>query len=144
MRDDRIYPTRPIVGVGAVVWRHGKVLLVRRAKNPGTGTWSLPGGAQELGETIKETAIRETREETGVEIRELTFLGAFDSMERDEKDNLLYHFTLIDFEAFWVSGEPRPGDGETDAKFFAMEELTDLNLWEPMLNIILKSARRRA
>ena len=64
----REYPDRPFVGVGVVVWRGDNVLLIQRGKPPRIGAWSLPGGAQELGETVRETAVREVREETGVEI----------------------------------------------------------------------------
>ena len=65
----REYPKRPFVGVGAVVWRNGKVLLAERAKSPRRGHWSIPGGAQELGETLREAVYREVCEETGIEIR---------------------------------------------------------------------------
>ena len=144
MSADRTYPDRPYVGVGAVVWKDSKVLLIRRANDPGAGTWSLPGGTQEIGETIRETAIREVREETSVEIKNLRFLGAFDSIQHDEGGRVLYHYTLINYEAFWVSGDPKPGEAETEARFIAVEGLTDLDLMDPMLNIILQSAKRRA
>ncbi len=144
MTDDRTYPARPYVGVGAVVWKDGKVLLIRRANDPGAGTWSLPGGTQELGETVSETAHREVREESGIEIKNLKLLGAFDSIQHDENGQVLYHYTLINYEAFWISGQPHPGEAETEARFFAIEGLTELDLMEPMLNIILQSAKRRA
>ncbi len=61
----REYPEKPMVGVGVVVWRGAQFLLIRRGKPPRAGLWSLPGGLQELGETVRETAAREIREETG-------------------------------------------------------------------------------
>ena len=64
----REYPDRPIVGVGAVVLRARSVLLVKRARPPRQGQWSLPGGAQELGETLDDAVAREVREEAGIEI----------------------------------------------------------------------------
>jgi len=144
MSDDRTYPARPIIGVGALVWRDGKILLVKRGKAPAKGEWSLPGGAQELGETVEETARREVREETGCEIGALTFLGAFDSIERDDQGKVLYHFTLVDFETEWVSGEPSPGEAEEEARFISLEELNDLKVWDALADIIRKSAARRS
>ncbi len=143
MSDDRTYPARPIVGVGAVVWRGARVLLIQRGKNPGKGGWSLPGGAQELGETIEQTARREVFEEAGVEVGELSLLGAFDSIEPHNYGGLKYHFTLIDFEAEWLSGEPAPGEAETDARFFELAEIEALNLWHPIHDVIAASRKRR-
>jgi len=145
MRSDRTYPERPIVGVGALVWRDGNILLIKRGKAPAKGEWSLPGGAQELGESVEETARREVREETGCEIGALKFLGVFDSIERDDAGDVLYHFTLVDFEADWVSGEPSPGEAEDEARFFAIEDLGNLTVWEPLAEVIhLSAARRRS
>jgi len=144
MSDDRTYPVRPIVGVGALVWREDKILLVKRGKPPAKGEWSLPGGAQELGETIEETARREVREETGCEIGELTFLGAFDSIERDANGEVLYHFTLVDFEAEWVAGEPSPGEAEDDACFLSLQDIDRLKVWGALSDVIRMSASRRS
>ena len=144
MSDDRTYPARPIVGVGAIVWRDDKVLLVKRGKPPAKGEWSLPGGGQELGETVEETARREVREETGCEIGALSFLGAFDSIERDDQGEIRYHFTLVDFEADWVSGEPSPGEAEDDARFFSLDEIDGLKVWDALDEVIRLSAARRS
>jgi ADP-ribose pyrophosphatase YjhB (NUDIX family) len=143
MSDDRSYPARPIVGVGALVWRDGKILLIKRGKPPAKGEWSLPGGAQELGETVEETARREVREETGCEIGALKLLGVFDSIEKDEDGHALYHFTLVDFDADWVSGEPSPGESEVDARFFSPEEIDGLTVWGALAEVIRMSAAAR-
>ena len=79
----REYPNRPFVGVGAVVWRNGKVLLAERAKSPRRGHWSIPGGAQELGETLREAVYREVCEETGIEIRILGLVDVVDTIRHD-------------------------------------------------------------
>ena len=144
MNEDRTYPTRPIVGVGAVVWREDKVLLVKRGRPPAKGQWSLPGGTQELGEGVEETARREVREDTGCEIKDLGFLGAFDSIERDARGGIRYHFTLVDFNAAWASGEPSPGKAELEAHFFALDELDALDLWDPVVEVIRLGANARA
>lgn len=143
MSTDRTYPARPIVGVGALVWRDDQILLVKRGKPPAQGEWSLPGGGQELGETVEETARREVREETGCEIGDLTFLGVFDSIERDEKGEVLYHFTLVDFETDWVAGEPSPGEAEDEARFVSLQEIEHLKVWDALADVIRMSAAHR-
>lgn len=93
----REYPTAPIVGVGAVVIHNGKVLLVRRAREPLIGQWSLPGGAVELGETLKEAVTREVLEETGISVETATMVRALDRIEKDASWNVRYHYVLVDF-----------------------------------------------
>jgi 8-oxo-dGTP diphosphatase len=100
----REYPNLPLVGVGAVVVRDGRVLLIRRAKPPRRGEWSLPGGLQKLGETVFEAACREVMEEAGVVIRPLAVIDVVDLIERDDQ-RVRYHYTLIDIIAAWVGGE---------------------------------------
>jgi ADP-ribose pyrophosphatase YjhB (NUDIX family) len=107
----RLYPDRPVCGVGAVVWRDGQVLLVRRANPPRRGEWSLPGGAQEIGETVFEAARREVREETGLTIEVLGLVDVVDSIHRDEDGRVRYHYTLADvFARAAGGGEAAAGD----------------------------------
>jgi 8-oxo-dGTP diphosphatase len=93
----REYPVAPIVGVGAVVFDADCVLLVRRAKAPLAGEWSLPGGAVELGETLEEAIGREVAEETGLRVMPLQVLKAFDHIERDGEGRIRFHYVLVDF-----------------------------------------------
>ncbi len=93
----REYPASPIVGVGAVVFDAGCVLLVRRAKAPLAGEWSLPGGAVELGETLEEAVVREVAEETGLRVVPLQVLKAFDHIDRDGDGRIRFHYVLVDF-----------------------------------------------
>ena len=93
----REFPDRPIAGVGVVVLGAKGVLLVKRAKPPRQGQWSLPGGAQKLGETVFEAARRETLEETGLEIEVLGLIDVVDSIASDDGGGeIRYHYTLID------------------------------------------------
>lgn len=98
--ESREYPSRPVPGVGAVVLRecdgHSEVLLVRRARAPLVGTWSLPGGAIELGETAAEACVREVREETGLEVAVVEAIEAFDIILRDAGGAVQYHYLIVD------------------------------------------------
>lgn len=132
----RLYPDRPIVGIGAVVWRDGSILLVRRANPPRQGQWSLPGGAQELGETVFEAARREVREETGIEVDIQGLIDVVDSVERDDDSRVRYHFTLVDVLATWIAGDPLAAGDASEAAWFPIETLDDLGLAQDTRRII--------
>ena len=142
---NRQYPDRPFCGVGVVVWRDGQVLLVRRGRAPRKGDWSIPGGLQELGETVGETALREVREETGLTVRLTDQLGVVDSVRRDDAGRVEYHYTLIEFAAEWVSGDPVPNDDVDRALWVSPGELDGYALWAETRRIIAlsQSLRRR-
>jgi len=137
----REYPAAPIVGLGAVVWHQGKVLMIRRGRPPRAGIWSLPGGAQLLGETVEEGIRREIREETGVEIELLGLLAVIDSVQHDADGRIVYHYTIIDYAARWLSGDVQAGDDAADAAWFAPEELAGLELWAETMRVIEESRR---
>jgi len=142
---NRQYPDRPFCGVGVVVWRGDQVLLVRRGRAPRKGDWSIPGGLQELGETVGETALREVLEETGLTVRLTDQLGVVDSVRRDDAGRVEYHYTLIEFAAEWVSGEPVANDDVDRALWVSPEELDGYALWTETRRIIAlsQSLRRR-
>jgi 8-oxo-dGTP diphosphatase len=139
----REYPDRPWVAVGVVVWRDDRVLLVRRGKPPRQGLWGLPGGGQELGETVYEAAAREVREETGLTVEPLVVLTVADSITRDDVERIRFHYTLIEIEAEWRAGEPVAGDDAADAAWFPFAEIERLDLWSETERIIRMSAERR-
>ena len=130
------YPNRPLVGVGVVAVKDGRVLLIRRAKPPRAGRWSLPGGRQRLGETVRETARRELREETGVETEVTALLDVVDSITRDEEGAIAYHYTLVDFLAEWRGGEVRAGGDATEALWADPGNLGSYELWDETLRLI--------
>ena len=109
MSEGREYPKRPLVGIGIIVLKPDAVLLVRRGRAPAQGEWSLPGGAQELGETAEDAARRELAEETGLAVGPLHLVGHFDSIHRDVAGAIRYHYTILDFGARYEAGEPRAG-----------------------------------
>lgn len=114
----RLYPDSPVVGVGAVVLRDGQILLVRRSNPPRRGQWSLPGGAQELGETVFEAARREVLEETAISIEVLGLVDVVDSVQRDEDGRVRYHHTLVDVFAGAASGDASAGGDAAEAAWF--------------------------
>ena len=98
-RAGREYPDRPWVGVGVVVWQGERVLLIRRGRAPRLGQWGLPGGAQSVGETLFEVAVREVLEETGLEVVPHAVVTALDSISRDEDGGAQFHYTLVEVVA---------------------------------------------
>ena len=134
---------RPIVGVGVVVWKDGQVLLIRRGKSPMRGRWSLPGGRQELGETVREAAVREVREETGLEVRLGELLDVVDTMRRDESGAVTLQYTLVDFDADWTAGVPVAASDAEYAEWADPDDLAPYNLWSETLRIIALSREWR-
>ena len=132
----REYPERPIIGVGAIVLRDADVLLIRRAKPPREGQWSIPGGAVELGETLRDALVREVKEEAGIEIDIIGFVDTIDAITRDEDGRIRYHYTLIDMAARWRSGELAPGGDATAARWVPLDRLGEYDLWDETIRVI--------
>jgi len=130
----------PKPGVGVVVRKStpdgDRVLLVRRAKPPHAGKWSLPGGHQELGETVRETAAREVYEETGLTVTVAEFLDVIDAITPDGEGGTAYHYTLIDFAADWVSGEPVAASDAAEVTWADPGNLAEFALWRETLRVI--------
>ena len=137
---DRRYPTRPIVGVGTVVMDSDMVLMIKRGKPPRQGSWSLPGGAQELGETIREAARREVREETGLQIEIFGLIDVVDSVRSDADDKIEYHYTLIDLAGYSVGGTLMAGGDAQDCRWFTRTEINAMDIWSETKRIISLAA----
>jgi 8-oxo-dGTP diphosphatase len=127
-RSTREYPERPIVGVGAVIVDRGRVVLIRRRYEPLAGQWSLPGGTLELGETLEEGAAREMFEETGLVVHIGPVIEVFDRIMLDEEKRVRYHFVLVDYLCWPLSGELRAGSDVEDAVLAAREDLPQYGL----------------
>jgi ADP-ribose pyrophosphatase len=116
------YPERPLVGVGALVLRGNRILLIRRAAPPSMGLWSIPGGHVELGESVLEAAVRELWEEAGLEGRALGVINVDEVIKRDDGGRVVYHYVLVTVLVDAPEGEPRPGGDALEAAFFDLEE----------------------
>ena len=133
---DREYPSRPFVGIGVVVIKDDHVLLCRRGKPPGVGSWTLPGGAQDLGETCEAAARRELAEETGLAVGDLHFCAHVDTIRRDDNGRIRFHYTILDFAARWVEGEPIAGSDVSEVQWARMDALEQYDLWREAHRII--------
>ena len=125
-------PASPAPAAGVVCVRGGEVLLIRRGTAPRLGEWSLPGGRIEFGEAAAAAALRELREEAGVEAELLGLLDVVDGVFPE----IGRHYVLIDFLARWTSGEPTPGDDASEARFFPFEEAIGLAAWSETKRIL--------
>jgi 8-oxo-dGTP diphosphatase len=139
----REYPDRPVCGVGVVCFKDDQVLLVKRAKPPITWEWSIPGGGQELGETTGEAALRELKEETGVDARLIGLIDVIDTVRKDEEGRIQFHYTLVDFAAEWLAGEPVADDDVSDARWAPLADIDDQGLWSETIRIIRAADKMR-
>jgi len=150
MTDARIFPARPLVGVGAVVWHSTDVLLVRRARPPNVGSWSIPGGGLEPGETLLEAIAREVREEVGLELRNLVMIAAVELIRLDPDGRVRYHYLLADAtaDATAEAADPcqlTPDPAEiSEAGWFDPDRLDGFSLWEETRRVIELARRARA
>ncbi|WP_038012872.1 NUDIX hydrolase [Terasakiella pusilla] len=135
----RQYPARPWVGIGVVVHKGQDILLIKRSKAPNKGVWSLPGGAQDLGETIIEGAKREVLEETNIETCDHFLIDCLDSIHRDQQGKVEYHYTLIEISCLYQSGILRALDDATNAKWVPFDQIQGMNLPKNTQLIIEKS-----
>lgn len=134
--EDRLYPDRPIVAVGVVVWRGDQVLLIERARAPLAGSWSIPGGKQELGETVAEAGRREVAEETGIDIEITGLLDVVDAIRPDETGRIRTHYTLVDLSGEYRGGDLRAGDDASDCRWVDVADLDRYALWDETVRII--------
>ena len=130
MSADRRYPSRPLVGAGAVVHRGGKVLLVRRRYPPNEGKWALPGGLVELGETTQDAAVREVQEETGFLVKPEKLLDVQTDIHLDGSSRLEYHYVLVDYLARPTGGRLRLNQESSEAGWFSAAQTGPLEMSE--------------
>ena len=136
MAEGRSYPTRPHLAVSAAIIRDGKVLIVRRARPPARGLYTLPGGGVEAGETLHEAVVREVREETGLEVEPLGLAGYREVIARDADRKVERHFVILPFAARWISGEVALNEELAEARWLAPDALAGLATTEGLAEVI--------
>lgn len=140
----RTYPTRPYLAVSAAIFRDGRVLIVRRARPPAHGLYTLPGGGVELGETLEQAIIREVREETGLAITPLALVGFREAVARDAAGRVERHFVILPFAARWIAGQVALSEELAEAHWRKPDELAGLKTTEGLAEIVAAAAERVA
>jgi mutator protein MutT len=136
-------PGQPKVGVGAVLIHEGRVLLIRRGKEPLRGRWVVPGGTVELGETLEQALVREIEEETGLVVRPREVVAVFDRIH-GEKGRVDYHYVIIDYLCDYVAGEAKAGSDAEAVALVAPEDLPSYDLPEKALEVVRDGFRKSA
>ena len=132
--------TGPVVGVGAVIVKDGKAVIIKRANEPYKGQWSIPGGRVELGEALRDAVRREMREETGLDVRVGPMIDVFERIQHDEQSSgaVRYHFVIIDYLCSCAGGDLCAGDDAADAKWVTSEELERYDIRQTAVAVIRK------
>jgi 8-oxo-dGTP diphosphatase len=138
----RIYPMRPYLAVSAAVFRDGRVLIVRRARPPAHGLYTLPGGGVELGETLEQAVVREIREETALEIEPVALVGFRQAIAHDAAGRVERHFVILPFAARFISGEISLNEELAEAHWFGPEEIAGLKTTEGLAAIVAAASER--
>jgi ADP-ribose pyrophosphatase YjhB (NUDIX family) len=135
---NREFPEHPFVGIGAIIIEGDRVVLVKRAHPPIQGQWSIPGGVLEVGELVRNAAVREAREETGLIVEPGDLLGVYDRVLRHSDGRVQYHYVLVDFLCRPVGGELRAASDAAEVRWFTRDELPALKLAEDTFEVICK------
>lgn len=138
----REYPERPILAVGTIVVRNGRVLLARRGRAPSQGKWSVPGGAVDVGESLEDAARREIREECGIEVELTDTVEVIQRITRDEIQRVRFHYVIVDYVARWLSGEPEPSEEASEVRWVRPEELDALDMTAGTADVIRRMLRK--
>lgn len=136
----REYPDAPVAAVGVVLLEGDEILLIRRGKEPMRGRWSLPGGAVELGETVRQAAERETQEECGVEIRATEVIEVLDAITPDDEGRVRFHYILTELLADYVRGMPAASSDALEACWFPLDQIGDLDILPITVKVIRAGA----
>jgi ADP-ribose pyrophosphatase YjhB (NUDIX family) len=140
--DARSYPERPFLAVSAAIVRAGQVLVVRRARAPADGLFSLPGGVVEIGETLTQALIREVREETSLAIEPVALVGFREAIARDRDERIERHFVILPFAARWLAGEIKLNEELSEARWLDPAELSGLPTTPGLAEVVTAAFKR--
>ena len=135
----REYPPVPLMGVGALIVKDGRILVVQRGKPPAMGEWSIPGGLVEVGETLREAVAREALEETGLKVEPGALIELLERIFHDGDGRIRYHYVLADYVCVVTSGEPKAGSDVLDVRWADENDLAALNVAEITVRVIRKA-----
>jgi 8-oxo-dGTP diphosphatase len=140
--DSRSYPTRPFLAVSAAIFRDDRVLIVRRARPPAHGLYTLPGGGVELGETLEAAIVREVREETALNVEPVALAGYRQAIARDSAGRVERHFVILPFAVRWIAGEISLNEELSEAHWLHPAELAGLKTTDGLAQIIAAASER--
>ena len=144
MSDARAYPQRPFLAVSAAIVRDGKILVVRRARPPAHGLFTLPGGVVEVGETLAQAVVREVSEETGLTIEPVALAGFRETIVHDAQARVERHFVILCFAARWRGGEAVLNEELSEARWIDPAELANLSTTPGLAEIVAAAFDRLA
>ena len=140
----RLYPQQPIVGVGAIILQNGKILLGKRKNEPAKGKWAVPGGAVELGETPEEAAIRETYEETCLQVENPQLIDVVCQVDRDNLGKVRYHYIIIDYVVSVKMGKPEAASDTEDIRWVEINDVENYDLTPSFRRLFSKNRNKIA
>lgn len=124
----RSYPNQPVVGIGAVIINEGKIVIIKRGNEPSKGKWSIPGGHVELGEKLKEAVIRETKEETCLDVDNPILLDVVENVDWDEQRKIKYHYVIVDYLVHVKGGNIEAASDAAELRWVPFGEVEAYNL----------------
>ncbi len=137
----RLYPDQPVVGVGAIILREGKILLEKRGNEPARGQWTIPGGVVEVGESLEDAVARETKEETGLEVKTANLLDVVDQVHLDKEGKIEYHYVIIDYMVN-ATGEPNASSDADELIWVAIGEVEAYDLTPSFRRFFVKNKKK--
>jgi 8-oxo-dGTP diphosphatase len=138
----RLYPTQPVVGVGAIILRQGKLLLEQRGNEPARGQWTIPGGVVEVGESLEAAVLRETLEETGLHGEIVGLIDVVDQVHRDKEGKIEYHYVIIDYAVNVKAEEPKPASDAAALKWVPLSEVEGYDLTPSFRRFFVKNKEK--
>jgi len=138
----RLYPNRPIVGVGAVILQNGRILLEKRKNDPGRNKWSIPGGLVELGESLEQTVIREVQEETGLDVDAPELMDVVNQTTLDDSGRVKYHFVVVDYVVKLKGGTARAASDAAELEWVLLDEVERKDLIKSFRGFFEKNRKK--